>query len=175
MSNDLILYDFFGVSGRCVKGHDGEPWYVAKDACDTLEIRNVAHALGRLDDDEKADIVLNDTRSGQRRRFSIVSKSGLRALILFSRKGKAREYRKWVTSEVLPAIEKHGFYVDERRLDEVPALIRDAYLQFKAVVGREPRGGVTISPHDGAIVECEGSPIMNLAEYKKLRKVVGWS
>ena len=157
MSNELTTYDFFGVVGRCVEGPDGEPWYVAKDACESLEIRNVAQAVSRLDDDEKAGIISNDTRSGQRRSFIIVSKSGLRALILSSRKGKAREYRKWVTAEVLPVIEKHGFYVDERRVDDVPPKVLETW---RRITGCDKPNGQLKSMFDGEMIhDVRGAPV----------------
>ncbi|CAK0778831.1 hypothetical protein CCP3SC15_600022 [Gammaproteobacteria bacterium] len=89
---------------------DGEPWFVATDVCDVLDLSNTAMAVRPLDDDEKADVSLADTSSGQRRQFSIISESGLYTLILRSDKPTAKPFRRWVTHEVLPAIRKTGSY-----------------------------------------------------------------
>jgi prophage antirepressor-like protein len=87
---------------------DDQPWFVAKDVCEALGLDNVSMALTRLDDDEKG-INPIDTLGG-RQNLSIVSESGLYALILRSDKPAAKAFRKWVTSEVLPSLRKDGFY-----------------------------------------------------------------
>nr|DAP20420.1 MAG TPA: repressor domain protein [Bacteriophage sp.] len=103
---------------------DNEPWFVAKDVCDTLKISNVSDALLKLDDDEKATIGLTDSQAGNgAQSISIISESGMYTLILRCRdavkKGSIpHRFRKWVTSEVLPQIRKTGSYskttVDQR-------------------------------------------------------------
>ncbi len=68
---------------------DGEPWFVAKDVCDALGIKNSRQALSRLDEDEKG-VVLTD--GSQKRKMTIISESGLYSLILTSRKPILRIY-----------------------------------------------------------------------------------
>ena len=86
-----------------------EPWFVAKDVCDCLEIVNSRHALTRLDDDEKNTVVLNDGIKGNPEK-SIVNEYGLYSLVLSSRKPEAKEFKRWITHEVLPSIRKYGAY-----------------------------------------------------------------
>lgn len=93
-----------------------EVWFVAKDVCDVLEIGNPSQALSRLDDDEKADIILNDGR--QKREFATINEPGLYALILSSRKPEARKFKRWITHEVIPAIRKHGGYLTPQAVEE---------------------------------------------------------
>lgn len=92
---------------------DGNPWLVAKDLCDYLELSDVSKSLERLDDDEKLTRKL--FVSGQERSMWLVNESGTYALILRSNKPKAREFRKWITNEVLPSIRKTGRYEMGRR------------------------------------------------------------
>lgn len=87
---------------------DGNPWFVAKDVCDALQLTEVSHTLDRLDDDEKLTRTL--FVSGQGRQMWLVNESGLYNLIFQSRKAEARVFRKWVTNEVLPSIRKTGCY-----------------------------------------------------------------
>ena len=87
----------------------GEPWFVAKDVCDALTISNNRDAVALLDEDEKLMSVI--TTSGQGRQMWLVNESGLYNLIFQSRKPEARKFRKWVTSEVLPAIRRTGRYM----------------------------------------------------------------
>lgn len=87
---------------------DGEPWFVAADVCAALTIGNSRDAVDRLDDDEKG-VGSIDTLGGAQQ-VTIVNESGLYSLTLGSRKPEAKPFKKWVTSEVLPAIRKTGGY-----------------------------------------------------------------
>jgi anti-repressor protein len=84
----------------------GEPHFVAKDVCDVLGLEQVSRALDRLDDDERG--VTSMHTPGGVQQMSVINESGLYSLILGSRKPEARAFKKWVTSEVLPAIRKAG-------------------------------------------------------------------
>lgn len=85
-----------------------EPFFVAKDVCDVLGIKNARLAIVALDEDEKLTYKIHT--SGQKRKSWLISESGLYALIMRSSKPEARAFRKWVTKEVLPSIRKKGFY-----------------------------------------------------------------
>ena len=91
---------------------DGEPWFVAKDVCAVLEIRNSRDAVGSLDEDEKASVAITDTSSSSRETIAVqaISESGLYCLVLRSRKLEAKRFRRWVTREVIPALRKTGYY-----------------------------------------------------------------
>ena len=103
---------------------NNEPWFIAKDVCDTLKISNVSDALLKLDDDEKATIGLTDSHAGKgAQSISIISESGMYTLILRCRdavkKGSVpHRFRKWVTAEVLPAIRKTGKYESKTTVDD---------------------------------------------------------
>ena len=88
---------------------DGEAWFVASEVCKLLDIKNTSDAVSRLDDDEKSTIALTDGTSGNPNK-TIISESGLYALIFKSKKPSARKFRKWVTKEVIPSIRKTGTY-----------------------------------------------------------------
>lgn len=117
MNAEIQRFDFKGDALRALTDEAGEPWFVAKDVCDALELSNVSQALTRLDDDEKSSIILNDGTPGNPNK-AIVSESGLYALILASRKPEAHEFKRWVTHEVLPQVRKHGAYMTKQTLDK---------------------------------------------------------
>lgn len=98
----------FGFEDQLVRvlDQEGAPWFVAQDICACLEIANSRDAVGGLDDDEKG--VANADTLGGPQSVSIVSESGLYALIFKSRKPAAVRFRKWVTSEVLPTLRRTG-------------------------------------------------------------------
>ncbi len=88
---------------------EGNPWFVAKDICDILEIGNPSQALSRLDTDEKSTIILNEGIGNPNK--AVVNEFGLYALINGSRKPQAKQFQRWVNHEVLPTIRKTGGYV----------------------------------------------------------------
>ena len=85
---------------------DGEPWFVAKDVCECLEIVNPTQAVMRLDSDEKSTLSLNE--GGPDR--NIVNECGVYNLVLGSRKQEARAFKRWIVHEVIPQIRKTGNY-----------------------------------------------------------------
>ena len=88
------------------------PYFVAKDVCECLGIANNRDAVARLDDDEKNTVVLTDgiPKRGNPN-VSVITESGLYALIMRARKAEAREFQRWVTKEVLPSIRENRAYV----------------------------------------------------------------
>ena len=107
ISNSLQLFQNAGFKVRVVM-RDGEPWFVAKDACDCLDLGNVSQTCSRLDDDERG-IISIDTPSGKQEML-IISEPGLYSLIGSSKKKKAKAFKRWVNHEVLPSIRKTGGY-----------------------------------------------------------------
>ena len=87
---------------------DGEPWFVAKDVCDCLEVGNSRDAVATLDEDEKG-VATIDTLGGAQE-MATISESGLYSLILRSRKPEAKTFKRWIVREVLPSIRKTGSY-----------------------------------------------------------------
>lgn len=102
------LFNYEGQKVRTVI-NCGEPWFIAKDVCDILEIQNSRDAVGRLDEDEKSTVVLTDGTPGNPNQ-TIVNEPGLYSLILGSRKPEAKTFKRWITHEVIPSIRKTGAY-----------------------------------------------------------------
>lgn len=88
---------------------DGNPWFVAVDVCKVLEISNTSDALKGLDSDEILTLAISEGQKTARSN-NLINESGLYSLILRSRKPQAKAFKKWVTSEVLPALRKTGTY-----------------------------------------------------------------
>jgi prophage antirepressor-like protein len=110
-NNQLVPFSFENRTVRTVV-IENEPWFVAKDVCDTLGLDQVTRALDSLDDDEVSNLTNSKVRDFDvpNRGLSIVNESGLYALIFRSRKPEAKRFRKWVTTEVLPQIRRTGTY-----------------------------------------------------------------
>lgn len=110
----LKAFDFEQTPVRTIIFAD-TPWFVLADVCRILELDNPSYVAGRLDDDEKmtiANTLVNGKgiRARGNPNTNFINESGLYALIFTSRKEVARRFRKWVTSEVLPALRQTGTY-----------------------------------------------------------------
>jgi prophage antirepressor-like protein len=97
---------------------DGEMWWVLADVCNVLEISDTSNVAKRLDEDEKGTYQISTLGGNQD--MLIISESGLYNVILRSDKPKAKPFRKWVTSEVLPSIRKTGAYSVQAQPDNLP-------------------------------------------------------
>lgn len=119
MSNEMQVFNNNQFGKIRAITRDGEPWFVAVDVCNALSISNSRDAVRKLDEDEKMTVDLTDTHSGARggaQKISAVNESGLYSLVLGSRKPEAKEFKRWVTHEVIPSIRKHGAYMTPETL-----------------------------------------------------------
>ena len=126
-STQLSTYNFESHAIRTLSIND-EPWFVAKDLCETLGIQNSRQALANLDEDERGMLNihhsnLEDCFDNRVNEIGIVNESGMYTLILRCRdavkKGSVpHRFRKWVTAEVLPAIRKTGKYESKTTVDD---------------------------------------------------------
>ena len=107
MTGNIQVFNYEANEIRTVE-NNGAVWFVAKDVCDVLGIKNSRDAINVLDDDEVSDVGISD--GSQTRNMNIINESGLFTLILRSNKPNAKLFRKWVTGTVLPSIKQHGFY-----------------------------------------------------------------
>lgn len=146
MSNEIQRFEFKGAALRTLTDENGEPWFVAKDVCDVLELSNVGQALARLDDDEKSSITLNDGTPGNPNK-AIVSESGLYALVLASRKPEAHEFKRWVTHEVLPQIRKTGGYIPTTDVDDDMTILAKAVMIGQRTMEEQKRRIAEQSEH----------------------------
>lgn len=104
---------------------DGEPWFVGKDVADVLGYQNGSRDVNRHVDEEDRRVVPLMT-AGQNRDSIIINESGLYSLILSSKLPGAKKFKRWVTSEVLPSIRKHGAYMTPETLQA--AILNPDYL-----------------------------------------------
>ena len=97
---------------------DGEPWLVGKDVALALGYKNPQEAIrNHVDAEDKG--VSEILTPGGMQKLPIINESGLYSLVLSSKIPKAKQFRRWVTSEVLPTIRKHGAYITREKLWEV--------------------------------------------------------
>lgn len=111
---------------------EGEPYFIGKDVAEILGYSNTRKALAdHVDEEDKMDGVTIRDSIGREQNLVCINESGLYSLILSSKMPNAKHFKRWVTSEVLPAIRRHGLYA----MDEVlanPDILINALLELKA-------------------------------------------
>lgn len=118
---------------------DGQPWFVGKDVAQALGYSNVRDAINRHVDPEDKGVVKHDTPGGTQE-MTIINESGLYSLVLSSKLPGAKQFKRWVTSEVLPSIRKSGGYINGQETMSPEELMAKALMVAeKTLVEREKR------------------------------------
>lgn len=119
MKNNIVAFKYEEQQVRTIE-KNGEPWFVGKDVADILGYSDTAQAVRKHIDNEDKGVV-EMTTPGGKQPVTIINESGLYSLILSSKLPTAKEFKHWVTSEVLPSIRKTGEYkitpAQQNRLD----------------------------------------------------------
>ena len=110
---------------------DGEPWFVATDVAKILGYGDATHLTRRLDEDEKG--LRSVETPGGLQRLSVISEAGLYSAVLGSKVPGARDFKRWVTHEVLPAIRRHGAYATAETAERLIADPDFAIRTFEAL------------------------------------------
>lgn len=112
----LVPFNYDGMEVRVVTV-ESEPWFVLSDLCRVLHIANPRNVATRLDEDMKG-VRPVDTLGG-RQNLTTVNEPGMYEVVIRSDKPEASAFRRWITTEVLPSIRKHGGYLTPAKVEEV--------------------------------------------------------
>jgi anti-repressor protein len=96
---------------------DNEPWFVGRDVAEILGYKNISDTLTKHVDSEDKGVAKCDTLGGLQD-MTIINESGLYSLVLSSKMPEAKKFKRWVTTEILPAIRKHGAYMIDSVLEQ---------------------------------------------------------
>lgn len=119
--NELKIFENDRFGKVRVINKEGEPWFVGKDVADILGYKNSRDALiSHVDSDDKNTVVISDGKRGNPNQ-TVINESGVYSLILFSKLPQAKQFKRWVTSEILPTIRKHGAYITPPKMEEIIA------------------------------------------------------
>lgn len=127
MNNEIQQFDFKGASLRTLTDEAGEPWFVLKDCMSILDLGNPTETVKMFDEDEFSTAEVIDS-IGRRQQAYIISEPGLYRLVMRSRKPEAKEFQRWVTHEVLPAIRKTGGYIPTTDADDDMTILAKAVM-----------------------------------------------
>lgn len=122
------LQKIFNYQGRQVRTviKDGDPWFVASDVCNVLDIKNATQAVSKLKENQRS--MFNIGRQGQ---ANVVNESGLYKLIFKSRKEEAETFQDWIAEEVLPSIRKTGSFKMDKPKSAAEMLLNQAELMVE--------------------------------------------
>jgi anti-repressor protein len=141
MSN-IIPFEYNSRQVRTIV-KDGEPWFVAKDVCEILELGDVSKAVSRLPE------IMKGTNSiltlGGNQEMLVVSEAGLYKLVFTSRKPEAEKFTDWVATEVIPSIRKHGAYMTPETIEKV-LLNPDTIIQLATALKEERQRRLMLEP-----------------------------
>ena len=134
MNNSLQIFTYHNNEVRTIE-IDGEAWFVGKDVADILGYQRTADAISaHVDEDDK--LTRQFTDSGQKRNMIIINESGVYSLIFSSQLPTAKEFKHWVTSEVLPAIRKSGSYSMRKNQSQRKSIPADVLRAAEKVLTR---------------------------------------
>ena len=138
MENQMTIFKnpAFG-EVRTIKGENNIPWFVGKDVAEALGYRNASDAIySHVDEEDKTSSVIYGAGSNYKAKTTLINESGLYSLILASKLPQAKQFKRWVTSEILPAIRKDGGYIATRVDDTPEAIMARALLVAKSTIDR---------------------------------------
>ena len=137
MSN-LITFENMELGKLTVMEKDGEFFFIGKEVAEKLGYSNTRDALVRhVDIADKADVVFHDGR--QRRSMVSINESGLYSLILSSKLPQAKEFKKWITTEVLPSIRKNGGYIKNQEKMSNEEILANAVLLANHLIAEKEK------------------------------------
>lgn len=132
----------------------GEPWFVGKDMAETLGYERPTKAVSDHVDGEDRDEVPIQDSIGRMQNTAIINESGLYSLILSSKLPSAKAFKRWVTSEVLPSIRKHGGYINgQAEMSPEELMAKALQVAQKTLEEREARIGVLAAENSALTVE----------------------
>lgn len=114
MTQEITAFNFGTQELRTVEINN-VTWFVAKDVSDVLGYGQTSNMLKRLDEDE----VMSSKLDGMNMVSKLINESGIYSAILGSKLDTAKKFKKWVTTDVLPSIRKHGTYMTDKTIEEV--------------------------------------------------------
>ena len=136
--SSLITFENMEFGKLTVMEKDGEFFFIGKEVAEKLGYANTRDALVRhVDIDDKADVVFHDGR--QRRNMVSINESGLYALILSSKLPQAKEFKRWVTTEVLPSIRKNGGYIKNQEKMSNEEILANAVLLANHLIAEKEK------------------------------------
>lgn len=148
----------------------GEPWLVGKDVAEALGYSNPRDALAtHVDDEDKATVAIHD--GSQNRNMTAINESGLYSLVLSSKLPGAKQFRRWVTAEVLPSIRKHGAYMTPETIEKV-LTDPDTIIQLATALKEERQKRKALETENTALTAENEVQRQAIADFQPIKQYV---
>lgn len=132
---------------RTMSNEQGEPMFCAKDVCEALGYKKTRNAVNQhVDDEDKTTALIQGVGSNYKTQAFFINESGLYALILSSKLESAKRFKRWVTSEVLPAIRKKGGYIVAKEGESEKDIMKRALDIVKSTLARRDEQIAKLKP-----------------------------
>lgn len=170
---DIISFEYESKQVRTVIGKNGEPWWIAKEVCDVLDLTNPTEAIRSLDDDEKNTLRISECINRGNPNVNIINEPGLYTLIIRSNKPEAKRFKRWITHEVLPSIRKTGGYSGDSAKGSSAIELERQALRKERLFIQEQRNFQKLAQKEADRILAGRGSIDDLAQAPRLQKLVG--
>lgn len=154
---------------------DGEPWFVGKDVAVALGYKKPENAIANhVSDEDKTSTLIQGSGSNYKSKATIINESGLYSLILSSKLPSAKEFKHWVTSEVLPSIRKNGAYIRNQENMTPAEIVARGLIAAQKIIEEREKEIVHLNNRCGLLtqtVDEKQETIENSSESTKSRRV----
>lgn len=165
MTNDLQIFNSPEFGSVRILEVNGEPFFVGKDVADGLGYQNGSRDINRhVDEDDRHKAMIFD--GNQDKETILINESGFYSLVLSSKMPKAKKYKHWVTSEVLPSIRKHGAYITPQTMEDIllnPDTMIELLKEIKAEREKSKQLEITVTAQQQQLEEDK--PYTEFAKY----------
>lgn len=154
---------------------DGEPWFVGKDVAVALGYKKPENAIANhVSDEDKTSTLIQGSGSNYKSKATIINESGLYSLILSSKLPSAKEFKHWVTSEVLPSIRKNGAYIRNQENMTPAEIVARGLIAAQKIIEERDKEIALLNGRCGLLtqtVDEKQETIENSSESTKSRRV----
>ena len=154
---------------------DGEPWFVGKDVAAALGYKKPENAIANhVSDEDKTSTLIQGSGSNYKSKATIINESGLYSLILSSKLPSAKEFKHWVTSEVLPSIRKNGAYIRNQENMTPAEIVARGLIAAQKIIEERDKEIALLNGRCGLLtqtVDEKQETIENSSESTKSRRV----
>lgn len=154
---------------------DGEPWFVGKDVAAALGYKKPENAIANhVSDEDKTSTLIQGSGSNYKSKATIINESGLYSLILSSKLPSAKEFKHWVTSEVLPSIRKNGAYIRNQENMTPAEIVARGLIAAQKIIEEREKEIALLNGRCGLLtqtVDEKQETIENSSESTKSRRV----
>ena len=168
MNNDLMIFNNVDFGEVRILNVKGEPWFIGKDVAEVLGYANPSKAVStHVDEEDKILEMIAHSQNGNvvKTQTALINESGLYSLVLKSKLPQAKKFKRWVTSEILPSVRKHGAYMTNEVIEKT-LTDPDFLIQLATQLKEEKQARKELEEKNRILVK-ENNKLETEVEYKE--------